>query len=164
MQSEALPADPRAHGELCDKLAALSLPLPQGQPSSPSAEQWSGETYKLDENELKIESIAIEFGNDRGTLIVRNERGEQSMSVGFATWLTGTIDVRGRGDEAVTACGAWTAEDAYEVRVCFYESEFCPVLRFHYSSAELRLEIEPNVAWGQTTVTTITGRVAVEAA
>jgi len=30
-----LPADPQAHGELCEKLAALSLPLPKGQPPSP---------------------------------------------------------------------------------------------------------------------------------
>ena len=34
------------------------------------------------------------------------------------------------------------------------------VFRFHYTSDELQMEIEPNVAWGPATVTTITGRVA----
>ncbi|GHO60284.1 serine hydrolase domain-containing protein [Ktedonobacter robiniae] len=159
MQPEALPADPQAYGGLYDKLAILSLPLPKGQPSSPKAEQWWGKTYKLESNDLKLESVAIKFGDERGTLIVRDERGEHSMQVGYATWLKGTTDMRGHGDEPVAACGAWTAEDTYEVRICYYEGVFCPVFRFHYTSGELQLEVEPNASWGPTTVTTITGRV-----
>jgi hypothetical protein len=46
------------------------------------------------------------------------------------------------------------------MRVCYYEAVFCPVFSFRYTSAELQLEVEPNVSWDQTTVTTITGRVA----
>ncbi|GHO64781.1 hypothetical protein KSC_036730 [Ktedonobacter sp. SOSP1-52] len=159
MQPEALPADPQAYGGLYDKLAVLSLPLPKGQPSSPKAEQWWGQTYKLESNDLKLESVAIKFGDERGTLIVRDERGEHPMQVGYATWLKGTTDMRGYGDEPVAACGAWTAEDTYEVRICYYEGVFCPVFRFYYTSDKLQLEVEPNASWGPTTVTTITGRV-----
>ncbi len=36
MQPEALPANPQAYNELCDKLAVLSLPLANGQASSPT--------------------------------------------------------------------------------------------------------------------------------
>ena len=68
--------------------------------------------------------------------------------------------MRGYDDEPIAACGAWTAEDTYEVRICYYESVFCPVLRFHFTSDELQLEVDPNVSWGPTTVRTITGRVA----
>jgi Beta-lactamase len=160
MQPGALPVDPQAWGKLCDKLAVLSLPLPKGQPLSPRAEQWWGKTYKLESNGLKLESVAIKFGYERGTLIVRDGRGEHPIQVGYATWLKGTTDLRGHGDEPVAACGAWTAEDTYEVRVCYYEGVFCPVFRFHYTSGELQLEVEPNVSWGSTTVLTITGRVA----
>jgi hypothetical protein len=160
MQPGALPVDPRAWGKLCDKLAVLSLPLPKGQPLSPRAEQGWGKTYNLESNGLKLESVAIKFGYERGTLIVRDGRGEHPMQVGYATWLKGTTDLRGHGDEPVAACGAWTAEDTYEVRVCYYEGVFCPVFRFHYTSGELQLEVEPNVSWGSTTVLTMTGRVA----
>ena len=62
--------------------------------------------------------------------------------------------------EPVAASGAWTAENSYEVRVCYYESEFCLLFRFHYRGDELQLEVEPNVFWGLTTVRTIIGRVA----
>ncbi len=46
----------------------------------------------------------------------------------------------------------------YEVRICYYESELAHVLRFHFAGDDLRLEIEPNVAWEEPKVTTLTGR------
>ncbi len=115
MRPEALPADPEAYDELCAKLRLLSMPLPKGQASSPRAEQWSEKTYQLESNDLKLESVAIKFGAERGTMIVRDERGEHSMQVGHGTWLKGTTDARGHGNEPVAASGAWTAEDTYEV-------------------------------------------------
>jgi hypothetical protein len=160
MQPEALPANPQAYGELQDKLAGLSLPLPKGEPASPKAEQGSGKTYKLEPNELQLKSVALKFGDECSTLSLRDERGEHPIQVGHATWLKGTTNLRGYGEEPVAACGAWTAEDSYEVRLCYYESVFCPVFRFHYTSDELQLEVEPNVFWGLTTVRTILGRVA----
>ena len=158
MQPGALPADPQAHKELYDKLAALSLPLPEGQASSPGVEQWSGKTYKLQINDLKLESVAIQFGDKRSTLLVRDEHGEHSIEVGYSTWLKGTTGARGHSDERIAACGAWTAEDTYEVRICCCEDVHCPVLRFHYTRDGLKLEVDPNVSWESTAVTTITGR------
>ncbi len=157
MQPEAIPVNPQAYQELCEKLATLSLPQPQGQASSPLEEKWMGKTFKLENNDLKLESAAINFINERNTLILRDERGEHRIQIGYARWLTGTTNLRGNGDEPVAACGAWTAEDTYEVRVCYYESEFCPVFRLHYTSDELQIEVEPNVSWGSATVTTISG-------
>ena len=69
MRPDALPADPQAYGALCDQLADLSLPIPQGQPSSPMAEQWSAKTVRLERNELQLESVAIQFGAEGSTLV-----------------------------------------------------------------------------------------------
>jgi hypothetical protein len=157
MQPGALPADPQAYGQLCDKLADLSLPLPKGQPSSPMAEQWSGKTVQLESNELQLESVAIQFGDRRSTLVVRDKGGEHAIQVGYDAWLKGTTNVHGYGNESLAACGAWTAEDTYEVRMCYYEGVFCPVFRFHYTGGELQVEVEPNVSWGPPTVKTIAG-------
>jgi CubicO group peptidase (beta-lactamase class C family) len=158
MQPEPLPADPHAHGELCDKLAVLSLPLPEGRPSSPGAEQWSGKTYDLEPNDLHLERVAIAFGEGGATISARSKRGEHAIQVGSGAWLKGRTDVRGRGDEPIAASGAWTAGDTFEVRVSFYEGEYCPVVRCRIVSGELRLEIEPNVSWDPPAVTMITGR------
>jgi hypothetical protein len=161
MRPGALPADAQAYNELCDKLEALSLPFPNGQPSSPGAEQWSGKTYRLESNHLKLESVAIEFGEGFNTLLVRDERGEHPIQIGYATWLKGTTDARGHSGEPIAASGAWTAEDTYEVRVCCCEDAYCPIFRFHYTSGELQLEVEPNATWDwePAGVAKITGRV-----
>ena len=161
MRPEALPANPQAYNELCDKLAVLSLPLASGRASSSRAEQWSGKTYKLVSNHLNLKSVAIQFGDKGSTLILRDDRGEHRIEIGYSTWLKGITAARGRSDEPIGACGAWTAEDTYEVRVCYYEDAFCPVFRFHYTSGELQLEVEPNATWDwePTGVTKIAGRV-----
>ena len=164
MQPKTLAADPQGYGALCEKLAALSLPLPNGQPSSHKSNQWSGKTYKLDSNHLKLESVAITFNNERGTLFLRDERGEHPIQVGYGAWLKEITDLRGQDSEAVAASGAWTAADTYEVRLCYYHSFFCPLFRFQYKSRELQIDVEPNVSWGPPGITRITGRGANEAA
>jgi len=158
MQTGALPADPQAQDELRDKLAALSLPLVEGQPSSQGAEQWSGKTYRLQSNDLKLESVVLRFGDERSTLLIRDEQGEHSIEVGYSTWWKGTTAARARENEPIAACGAWTAEDTYEVRICCCEDVHCPVLRFHFAGDGLTLEVDPNVSWESTAVTTISGR------
>lgn len=157
MQPRALPADPHAYGELSAKLAALSLPMPEGKSSSPKAEQWSGSVYTLEQNDLRIERVAIGFGDERSVLTIRDERGEHQISVGSSTWLNGTTNIRGIGNEPVAACGAWTSEDTYEARICYTEGEVCPVLRFHYTSDGLQLDVDPNVSWDSPTVTRLAG-------
>mgnify|MGYP001022096164 CR=1 FL=1 len=80
------------------------------------------------------------------------------MPVGYGAWLKGMSDLRGRGEEPIAACGAWTADDTYEARVAYYESEVGLVLRCHYGDDQVRLEVAPNVSWGSTDPTTIIGR------
>jgi len=165
MQPEVLPANPQAYNELGDKLAVLSLPLVDGQASSPNVQQWSGKTYKLDGNHLKFESVTIQFGDQGSILIINDGRGEHPIQIGYSVWTMGTSAVRGRGVEPIAACGAWSAEDTYEVRVCCCEDSYCPIFRFHYTSGELKLAIEPNATWDwePSGITKITGRVSGQA-
>lgn len=161
MQPAPLAEDSQAYKELCDKLDVLSLPLTSGQATSPHAALWSGKTYRLESNHLKFESVTLQFGDERSTLILRDERGEHTIPMGTSTWLKGATDLRGRGDEPTAACGSWTADDTYEVRICCTEDAYCPIYRFHYVSDELQLEIEPNATWDWEPmgITTITGHV-----
>jgi len=160
MEPKTLPAEAKGYGALREKLAALSLPLPKGQPSSSSMGQWSGKTYQLEANFLRLDGIAAEFGDHQTTLILRDERGDHPIQVGYDAWLNGTTNFRGYANEPVSAAGAWTAEDCYEVRVCYPHSFFCPVLRFHYRSGDLQIEVEPNVTWDLSTTTPIRGHLA----
>ena len=82
------------------------------------------------------------------------------IRVGYGKWLKGTTDLRGHDNEPIAAAGTWTAEDAYEVRICYYHSPFCPVFRFRYLNGELQMEVEPNVSWGPTAAIAIKGQAA----
>ena len=61
---------------------------------------------------------------------------------------------------AMAASGAWTADDTYELRVCYTEGEVCPVLRFRFADRALTIEADPNVSWDDPTVVTVMGRAA----
>ncbi|MBV9273175.1 MAG: serine hydrolase [Verrucomicrobia bacterium] len=159
MHREILTADPAGQETLREKLAALSLPLSTGRPLSPVMDQWSGKSYKLETNYLQIESITIEFREGRDKLTLRDERGEHTFQVGYGTWLRGSTSLRGYDDEPVAANGAWTAENTYEVRFCYYHTFFCPIFRFHYMNSELQIEVEPNVSWQPLKIPTIRAHV-----
>jgi hypothetical protein len=160
MRPEALPADALAYQALREKLATLSLPLPQGQSSSPSMSQWSGITYKLTANLLRLDSVTAKFGDRDCILILRDERGDHEIGIGYDAWLNGSTGFRGHANEPISAAGAWTAENCLEIRLCYPHSFFCPVFRFRYGSTDLQIEVEPNVSWDVSTVTLITGQAA----
>lgn len=158
MQTEALHGDPRGNEKLLQKQSRLSLPLSSGQPVSPTIDRWSGRSYKLGPNYLELETIALEFREGGSKLILRDQRGDHTIEVGYGDWLKGTTSLRGYADEPVAANGAWTAEDIYEVRLCYDQSFFCPIFRFRYIGTELQIQIEPNVSWEPSKVTTIHAR------
>lgn len=166
ISSQSLPADAASHSALRARLANLALPLVPGVPAPPDAAQLSGRVYKLADNPLGLQSVALDFAADGTTLTVGDARGMRTIAVGCCDWQRGTgarlgaYDSHGVEPEAepLAACGDWTAADVYDVRICYYESELGHVLRFHFAGDELRLEVEPNVAWEEPKVTTLTGR------
>lgn len=157
MKSEPLPADPKASKELQDKLSSLRLPLPAGVTTSPNAKRWSGVPYQLEQNELQLTHVMFEFGDIGSKLTLQDVGDKRVIQVGYNTWLEGTTSTRGE-EEPIAACGAWTGENMYEVRICYYKSEFCPIFRFHFLGNKLRFELEPNVSWEDAMIITISGR------
>lgn len=166
MQPDALPANDAAQAELREALAALTMPLPEGMSSSPVAGQVSGIMYGLDSNDLGIERVTAAFERDRATVRYRIDGTDHTLAVGYGAWLDGVSTMPGDGgrrgpalgDEPVAAAGAWTSDDTFEVRTCFYEGVFCPIFRFHFSGDSLAFEFAPNVSWAGTETSTISGR------
>lgn len=157
LQPAPLPANPPAYAALCNKLANLSLPLAVGQPSSPLAKEYSGKTYQVADDELRLKSIALEFGDAQSKLLVSDARGDHIIQIGHGVWQSGQSSY---SDEPVAACGAWTAVNTYEIRLCYTTRVYCPILRFHFADDKLQLEVDPNVFWGLAHIRTITGYTA----
>jgi CubicO group peptidase (beta-lactamase class C family) len=153
----AIPANPQAHAALQAKLAQLALLVPHGAAIAPQAEHSSGQAYTLAENPLNLIRAAIRFDEQHNTLLLTNVYGEHRIEIGHRKWLHGTTNLRAYADEPVAAAGAWIDQHCYEVRICFTESEFCPILRFRYHDNQLQLEVDQNVSWEPAAITTISG-------
>jgi hypothetical protein len=49
----------------------------------------------------------------------------------------------------VAASGAWTADDTFTAKLCFYETPFVFTARLKFSGDEVRCAVEPNVGFGR---------------
>lgn len=168
--SSALPENAPAQSALAAKLASLSLPVVEGAPTSAIAGSISGTTYAIDPNALGIERIHFNVDGDgkSSTITIEDAAGEHPVTAGYGVWQTSNSEARvpmrerawssGLDPEAMAACGSWTAEDTFELRICYIEAEVCPIMRFHFTNRELSVEIAPNVSWDEPTVTMLTGR------
>ncbi|HNB51003.1 MAG TPA: serine hydrolase [Anaerolineales bacterium] len=158
MHPGPLPVIPHAQDALQEKLVSLSLPLPAGKPSSVWAEKSSGKTYILEPNEFQVNRVALKFEGEQNKLIVQDGRGEFTIQIGQGIWYESSNHLRGYGAEPIASSGAWTAENTYEIRICYAESEFSLIFRFHYLGDELHLEVEPNVSWVSPHTRTLKGK------
>lgn len=143
-----LPAGGAAQEELGRKLASLSLPRAQGERTSPVAARVSGQRYAFDENEQKLEAITFEFGEQGCVYTARDDRGEHRIACGDGAWLEGTTTLGAPQMRRVAASGAWSAEDTYVMRLCFYETPFCPALTCRFVEDRLEYSFEANVSFG----------------
>jgi CubicO group peptidase (beta-lactamase class C family) len=164
MGKDALPPDEAAQERLARKMATLSLPPPKGRPTSPLARGVSGRVYALPKNEGPISAIGLDVG-DTTTLVVRSGDHEERVACGFGEWRRGgRLPLRGRhypagAEEPVAASGAWTADDTYTAKACFYETSFCSTLTLRFAGDELFLDQEMNVGFGPTKRPQLVGRV-----
>ncbi|MGC4108164.1 MAG: serine hydrolase [Thermomicrobiales bacterium] len=157
IHTDALPDDPTAQEALTAKLASLALPVPVGASTSPHAASLTGKTFALAENTLGAKTVSMEAGTDSVALTLVSERDTLSVSAGYGAWIAGRSAGRGQGEEPVAASAAWTDPDTLEVRVCFTESETCPIFRIHAKDEGITLDIDPNVSWGSSQATPIEG-------
>ena len=164
MRPGALPPDEAAQKRLERKLASLSLPPPEGRPTSPLAREVSGRIYALPENDGPITAIGLEAGGDGTTLVVRSGARESRVPCGAGEWRRGgALPLSGRhyaagAEGPVAASGAWTADDTYTAKACFYRTSFCSTLTLRFAGDEVVLGQEMNVGFGETKRPPLVGR------
>jgi CubicO group peptidase (beta-lactamase class C family) len=151
MGSEPLAADAGSQQRLAEKLSNLTLPLVQGQATSPLASQISGQSYVVDGNELEIESITLNFADTDWKVMVKTATGEESIPCGYGAWQQGQSSLFNRPwlfePTPTVACGAWTAADSFTMVVRLYETPFFHTLVFHFAGDEMMVETRVNVSF-----------------
>ena len=172
--SPSLPADDEAHQKLQRTLKALTLRPQEGSGAAP--EKVSGRKYVFPPNDRKLESITLVEGDGRNggvTLLARFDGAEARVTCGRGEWRKvqttwGTLQssritpaapgAKAAREQAVAASGAWTGDDTFAAKLCFYETPFIVTVRLKFAGDELRFDSEANVGFGPTKQPQLVGK------
>jgi CubicO group peptidase (beta-lactamase class C family) len=150
VQAGPLPTDEAARQALAEKCSSLALPPVQGKAASPLSAQVSGRTYWVEENDLRIASIALDFTPSGCTVRIHTAAGEETIPGGYGVWQRGQTTVFNDAERSeqtpVFSSGAWTAEDSFTLVVRLYETPFYYTWVFYFAGDELLLESRINVS------------------
>jgi CubicO group peptidase (beta-lactamase class C family) len=157
LKPSPLAPDEAARKRLEHTLENLSLHPAEG---SGSPAKVSGKKYVFAANERKLEAITLESnGNDGAvTIVARFDGTERRIVCGHGVWQKGRTAWGPLSEQPVAASGAWTADDTFTAKLCFYETPFIVTIRLKFSGQELQYNSEANVGFGPTKEPQLTGR------
>jgi CubicO group peptidase (beta-lactamase class C family) len=158
MKSAPLPEDTATRTKLQRALKGLSLRTPKG---SAAPAKVLGTKYVFEANPGKWEAITLESsGKDGGvTLVARFAGAEQRIECPRGVWKKGKAAWEMFPKQPVAACGAWTADDTFTARLCFYETPFTVTLKLTFSGKKVLCDSRLDVSFGQTKRPPLEGRV-----
>lgn len=166
-----LPADAGAQSALADRLARLELRGPAGAARTATAARVSGRTFAMDENPEGIAALRFDFADDGATLTVAHARGEERIALGHGAWRRGATRLvprdssnrpaapRQTGTWPIAGRGAWADDATYVAKLWWHETPFARTLTCRFAGDDLTIEQRPNVGFGPTDTTRLTGRI-----
>jgi CubicO group peptidase (beta-lactamase class C family) len=140
--SSPLPADEESTKKLNSTFAHLSIRRPEGH-ATPA--QVAGKKFVFPTNNRKLEWLRLETGDDAVTLVTRIDGTERRIVCGRDGWKKGRASWGQQADQPAAACGAWTADDTFTAKVCFFETPFSVTLQLKFTGDEVRVETVSNV-------------------
>lgn len=147
LKSTPLAPDDATAQKLEDRLKGLTLQPVEGAASRGES---AGKTYVFPKNESKLESIVVGSTGKDGTvtLIARIDGVDQRIVFKHRGWETGRAAWVTFSEQPLAASGAWTADDTFTGKICFYETPYIVTVTLTYTGDELRCVSEANVRFG----------------
>ncbi len=142
-----LPENEPARTALARTLKGLMLHLPKANGTPAKA---AGRKYLFSANDRKLESIALEDGGKDGTttLVMRMNGNDQSIVCPRGTWHKDRLAWNRLPKQPAATGGAWTSDDTFTAKICFYETPFVVTVRLKFDGNEVRIDSEQNVGFG----------------
>ena len=153
MQDEPLDENPAEAERLRERLSNLSIRVPVAGPAADGHEQWLGQAWQFEENDLDINALALRDQGDQTMVVITTPTGEHELAVGNGAWAAGRTglfpgavgvlldDDQGQGYR-MAAAGAWTDADEFTFRLAYTETPRVATLRLEFSEAGLTLDID----------------------
>ena len=152
---QPLAANPEASGQLRERLAALSLPVPQGKTTSPRGPHIDRRVYAVADNDLGITRASFVLRDGRGRLSLESAGGDQGIEFGLGRWLAGDskfspiplhlVSTLADGRHTTSAAAAWTNDDTLVIDWRFTETAHGQRLTCSWEGEQLRIAFERSV-------------------
>jgi CubicO group peptidase (beta-lactamase class C family) len=157
MKSSSLPPDDAARLKLEQRLKGLTVRTPEGAGSPAPV---AGKKYVFAPNERKLESITLDGDGKDGpvTIVARIDGTDRRIPCGRGAWQKGRLAWGRQPEQPAAASGAWTADDTFTAKLCFYETPFIVTVRMKFTSDELRVASESNVGFGPARESELVGK------
>jgi CubicO group peptidase (beta-lactamase class C family) len=152
-----LAADDAAGKKLAQTLAGLTLPPQQG---SAAPARFSNKKFVFPSNDRKLEAITLNSGpeGDTVTLVARVDGVDYPISCGRNAWRKGRLAYGTLPEQPAAASGAWTGDDTFTAKICFYETPFIVKASLKFSGDQLLYTSESNVGFGSTKPAQLVGK------
>jgi len=164
LSSDDVKLDPAAEAKLTERLAVLQIHPSQGAPSSPEALKLEGRVFRLEPNELKLDSIALRFSENNAEVVFSDEHhGDQAVELGHGEWRSSRLqndDIKQGVNQRVEGSFAWGDDGALNIRLIFVETPFTFSLACRLEGDTLVVRVSTNVGWENGRVLTIQGQAA----
>lgn len=151
MCSDSLPDDTAAQNALGEKLSGLAVPPVRGQVSSPVAARVLGRTYKVDANELNIETLTLTAAESGYVVRAKTAAGGEHITCGYGIWQKGQTTLFSQPPSyepvQIAASGAWTAENALTLVVRLVETPFYNTVVCRFTEDQMTIEMTVNVSF-----------------
>jgi CubicO group peptidase (beta-lactamase class C family) len=90
-----LPVDQKSSDELKQRLASLSLPVPEKTENVKLSPVISGKTFEFKENQRNLKSITLMFNDELCQMNLKNDAGTFDISFGSGKWQPGETTMHG---------------------------------------------------------------------
>jgi hypothetical protein len=156
MSCESLPEDVILLESLNNRLASLALLPTKSKSNSDLANEVSGVTYAVQENELGIKTVELLF--EDSTCIFTAKTGDDKFEIhcGIENWIEGQTSVVGF-PTSIAASGTWTNDSSFQMTWRFIETPFYDTVACSFEGDEITIKMSRNVSFGPTEFPEIKG-------
>jgi hypothetical protein len=159
MKDSPLNQNKQAQATLNQKLSSLTLlPNKPVNPSS-SVNNFSGKTFKLQDNALNAQAVSFTFIKNTCRFKLQDDKGENEIVCGLQDWVKGETRMPGNppkfvqlkhpDDEAkvkVAAFGSWRDPNTFVMTWAFFETPHSDTITCHFQNDSVRLEFKNSIA------------------
>ena len=162
MKEAPLPANPSAQKLLRESLASLALPLPSGQLTSPLVGSITGKAFRLNANDLDLQSVAFTFEGDAALVTFRTAQNVYAITNGLGHWRNGETALPGTPPRiisggappagtkhTVAASGAWKDEQTLELLWRYDETPHHDLVTCHFDGDKVAIEFQASINKGK---------------